>query len=53
MKETPQDMQGALHQLAQAMAAFAPPGAVQQQEIAGQSAQQQLLLWAADSSRWA
>lgn len=53
MKETPQDMQGALHQLVQAMAAFAPPGAVQQQEIAGQSAQQQLLLWAADSGRWA
>lgn len=53
MKETPQDMQGALHQLVQAMAAFAPPGAMQQQEPGGQSVQQQMLLWVADSSRWA
>lgn len=52
MKEMPQDMQGALHQLVQAMAAFAPPGAVQQETWRAPE-QQQMMLWVADSSRWA
>jgi hypothetical protein len=54
MKEAPQDAQSALNQLVQAMAAFAPPGAAQQQEAWGHlAAQQQMVLWAVDSSQWA
>lgn len=54
MKEAPQDAQSALNQLVQAMAAFAPPGAAQQQEAWGHlAAQQQMVLWAVDGSQWA
>lgn len=44
--------QGALHQLVQAMAAFAPSGAVQLEPWRA-SEQQQMMLWVADGSRWA